>query len=137
MGASKAIEVLTGHMVRVLKERRKIKKNANKSAKGKGVKGAGGSGKKTATGSAPAATGSTSATPVPMVVDPMVPISITQAPPNEAGSPIIIVDSDDDGPPMKKRKTEVSHPHPVPFGASSLELAVPKPVVAMASLTPV
>ncbi|KAF9076482.1 hypothetical protein BDP27DRAFT_799814 [Rhodocollybia butyracea] len=102
MGASKAIEVLTSHMVRVLKERRKIKKNANKSAKGKGVKGASGSGKKTASGSAPA-TGSTISA---MIVDPMVPIAITQAPSNEAESPIIIVDSDDDGPVLKKRKIE-------------------------------
>ncbi|KAJ4472201.1 hypothetical protein J3R30DRAFT_3523865 [Lentinula aciculospora] len=131
MGASKAIEILTGHLVRVLKERRKNRKNAR--GRGRGVKGAGGPSQKVATAgstgdptsSVPAIlsslsilssnkqTSSGSVPTVPMVVEtsslaanpnPLIPVPIIQTPLGDTGSPIVIIDSDDDGPAIKKRK---------------------------------
>lgn len=99
MGVGKAIEVLKGVLVRVLKERRRGKgKGVGKGQGGASARGGkagagrgGGNGKKTATAT-PAATG------------PLIPVLITQAPVGDAESPIVVVDSDDDdgGHVMKK-----------------------------------
>ncbi|KAJ3990290.1 hypothetical protein F5890DRAFT_1480909 [Lentinula detonsa] len=152
MGASKAIEILTGHLVRVLKERRKNRKSAR--GRGRGGKGAGGPGRKAATTGAaadsfvsvPAASSSQPSnkrtSPVSaasMVVepslapnpDPLIPVPIIQAPMGDAGSPIVIVDSDDDGPATKKRKVDEG-----PF-APFVDLTVPKPVIpTLAAIQP-
>ncbi|KAJ3848595.1 hypothetical protein EV368DRAFT_49015 [Lentinula lateritia] len=153
IGASKAIEILTGHLVRVLKERRKNRKSAR--GRGRGGKGAGGPGRKSATAGAtvnlsssvPAVstflsntqTCNVSDAPATMDVEaslaanpnPLIPVPIMQAPVGDPGSPIVVVDSDDDGPATKKRK--------VGEGSSSpfVDLVVLKPVVPTsgASLT--
>lgn len=152
MGASKAIEILTGHLVRVLKERRKNRKSAR--GRGRGGKSVGGPGRKSATAgttvnpssSVPVASTSLSNTqtnvssaPATMIVEtslaanpnPLIPVSIVQAPVGDPGSPIVVVDSDDDGPATKKRK--LGEGPSSPFA----DLVVLKPVVPTsdASLT--
>ncbi|KAJ3867090.1 hypothetical protein EV359DRAFT_35257 [Lentinula novae-zelandiae] len=152
MGASKAIEILTGHLVRVLKERRKNRKSAR--GRGRGGKSVGGPGRKSATAgttvnpssSVPVASTSLSNTqtnvssaPATMVVEtslaanpnPLIPVSIVQAPVGDPGSPIVVVDSDDDGPAIKKRKLGEGPSSPF------VDLVVLKPVVPTsdASLT--
>ncbi|KAF5369765.1 hypothetical protein D9758_001315 [Tetrapyrgos nigripes] len=112
MGARQALNVLTVHMVKALKERRKKK---NGKTRGRGGKNPGGPGRKTvaATGSpsvttssttTPSAAGSiptpTSATPTP------VPMNV-DAPLREE-SPLIVIDSDDEGPAAKRRKLDPS-----------------------------
>lgn len=122
MGAMAAVKVLTGHMVRALKERRAKNKNKDKSAK-KAAKAA----KKAAAAAAanPSAVGPTgttgpdiaNATPSelkpPHAVAPVVPTPVPMAGINPAaddvladpGSPIIIIDdSEDEGPAAKRRK---------------------------------
>ncbi|KAJ3829088.1 hypothetical protein F5880DRAFT_1525883 [Lentinula raphanica] len=127
MGASKAIEILTGHLVRVLKERRKNRKSAR--GRGRGGKGGGvGPGRKAGAGAGAAPTADSSsqqASAATMVAesklapnpDPLVPVPIIQEPMGDGGSPIVIVDSDDDGPVTKKRKvleeSAVSAPMPI------------------------
>ncbi|KAJ4499970.1 hypothetical protein C8R41DRAFT_812753 [Lentinula lateritia] len=134
MGASKAIEILTGHLVRVLKERRKNRKSAR--GRGRGGKSVGGPGRKSATAGT---TTNVSSAPATMIVEtslaanpnPLIPVSIVQAPVGDPGSPIVVVDSDDDGPATKKRK--LGEGPSSPFA----DLVVLKPVVPTsdASLT--
>ncbi|KAK7060247.1 Pre-rRNA-processing protein fhl1 [Paramarasmius palmivorus] len=116
LGASKAIQFLTSHMTRVLKEReslarkkkkeKKEKREKKKEKKGKGKDGA---------GEATATAGTTA-----MEVDTAVPATptvsaIAIAAPERPESPIIIVDDDDDDttrrdeePAPKRRKVDVS-----------------------------
>ncbi|KAK7470940.1 Pre-rRNA-processing protein fhl1 [Stygiomarasmius scandens] len=119
MGARQALNVLTVHMVKALKERRK-KKNAKN--RGRGGKNPGGPGRKTVPGSsgsgasagqtdkpAPSNTEPSSLDSTPMAVDipsqsaATAPASLSQ---QRDQSPIIIVDSDDEGPAAKRRKLE-------------------------------
>lgn len=119
MGAMAAVQVLTGHMVRALKERRAKTKNRDKSAK----KAAKAAKKAAAVSSALVAVGS-SATPANVVaLDvagtpalPPPPVSIgtgpalttaltVEDPPADPGSPIIVIDdSGDEAPAAKRRK---------------------------------
>lgn len=128
MGATKAIEVLTGILVRVLKERRKAKAKAKtkegaSAGRGRGrgrggsrVGGGNGRGGKTSAPAPANASPGNSNLSNPTTANPLIPVLITQStqrPIGDAGSPIVVVDSDDDEgerekeePAMKKRKVE-------------------------------
>lgn len=126
MGATKAIEVLTGILVRVLKERRKAKAKTKEGAsagrgrgRGRGgsrVGGGNGRGGKTSAPAPANASPGNSNLSNPTTANPLIPVLITQStqrPIGDAGSPIVVVDSDDDEgerekeePAMKKRKVE-------------------------------
>jgi hypothetical protein len=119
MGAMAAVQVLTGHMVRALKERRaksKVKdknaKKAAKAAKKTAATVAAASSASPAAASAPANTDVLDATgtpPSPPTV-PVVPDATSSTPPREdltvdPGSPIIVIDdSEDEAPAAKRRK---------------------------------
>ncbi len=97
MGSRQALDVLTGHMVRVLKERRRAKKKG--ATRGRGAKAAGGL-KRKEPGISPPVSGPV-ATPAPL-----------NATANDEDTIVIIDDSD--APPMaKKRKVEEQSSTPV------------------------
>ncbi|KAF9452182.1 hypothetical protein P691DRAFT_722501 [Macrolepiota fuliginosa MF-IS2] len=110
MGAMAAVKVLTGHMVRALKERRAKNKTKDKSAK-KAAKAA----KKAAFAAATASSVThLTALPVPVPVpmagtNPLVDESLA-----DPGSPIIIIDdSEDEGPAAKRRKLDADGTNPI------------------------
>lgn len=116
MGAAKAMEILAGHMIRVMRERRARER---KAARGRGRgKVAGKSKKDNANGptapftTAPLPARGTSAA----AQDKKPPPTPASAAVTEPGSPIVVVDgSDDEGPAPKKRRTGESAPSaPIP-----------------------
>lgn len=107
MGASKALVLLTGHMVRVLKERRALERKSGKGRK-KAARAKAGNPSSTKGG----LDGSTAA-PLPDAgsdqLHNAVPAAASKppAPTTDASSPFVIVDdSEDDGPAPKKRKVD-------------------------------
>ncbi|KAK0461896.1 fork head domain-containing protein [Desarmillaria tabescens] len=125
MGAAKAMEILAGHMIRVMRERRARERKAARG-RGRGGKVAGKSKKDDANGN-PTAPFTTA--PLPARGTSAVVQDTKQLPPppvsgasTEPGSPIVVVDgSDDEGPAPKKRRVEESAP----------SLSVPSPDVTM------
>ncbi|KAK0242961.1 hypothetical protein EDD85DRAFT_947108 [Armillaria nabsnona] len=126
MGAAKAMEILAGHMIRVMRERRARERKAARG-RGRGGKVAGKSKKDGANGpTAPFTTTPLPARGTSAAAQDKKPPPSASAAPTEPGSPIVVVDgSEDEGPAPKKRRTEESAP----------SAPIPSPDVTMVPLT--